>query len=336
MHSSRRRASTAAGTARHRWGRLPGLAALGVLGALVWRLGTGPFIAGLARVDAGSLAAASGVAVVTTLACAWRWTLVARGLGVALPLRSAVAAYYRSQFLNVATPGGVLGDVDRALRHGRDVGDTSRGLRSVVWERFAGQVVLVTVAGSALVLLPSPVRPAARGAGLVAAAATLALGSLVAVLRWGPFPAQRPSRTPAWVRAVGRAGADLRAVALPRRTRSRIVLASVVATAGHVLTFLVATRTAGSGAAPLQVLPLALVVLLAMGLPNVAGWGPREGVAAWAFSAGGLGAQQGVATAVVYGVMVFVGALPGGLLMLVARGQACPERGPWLNGPTRC
>ena len=156
MPSSCRRASTAAANGPPRWGWLPSLAALGILGVLVWRLGTGPFIAGLARVDAGSLAAASGVAVVTTLSCAWRWTLVARGLGVALPLPTAVAAYYRSQFLNVATPGGVLGDVDRALRHGRDVGDTSRGLQSVVWERFAAQVVLVAVAGAALVLLPSP------------------------------------------------------------------------------------------------------------------------------------------------------------------------------------
>jgi hypothetical protein len=104
--TSCRRASTAAGNGPHRKGWLPSLAALGILGVLVWRLGTGPFIAGLARVDAGSLAAASGVAVVTTLSCAWRWTLVARSLGVALPLPTAVAAYYRSQFLNAATPGG--------------------------------------------------------------------------------------------------------------------------------------------------------------------------------------------------------------------------------------
>jgi len=38
-----------------------------------------------------------------------------------------------------------------------------------------------------------------------------------------------------------------------------------------------------------------------MGIPtNIGGWGPREGAAA---SAAGLGADQGVATAVVYGVM---------------------------------
>ena len=65
-------------------------------------------------------------------------------------------------------------------------------------------------------------------------------------------------------------------------------------------------------------LPLALLVMLAMVLPSVAGWGPREGVAAWAFAAAGLGADQGVATAVVYGVMVFVASLPGAAFLVLA------------------
>jgi glycosyltransferase 2 family protein len=46
---------------------------------------------------------------------------------VPLPLGSAIAAYYRSQFLNGALPGGVLGDVHRGVRHG-DAGDLGRGL----------------------------------------------------------------------------------------------------------------------------------------------------------------------------------------------------------------
>ena len=59
-------------------------------------------------------------------------------------------------------------------------------------------------------------------------------------------------------------------------------------------------------------MPLTLLALLAMALPlNIGGWGPREGVAAWAFGAAGLSAAQGVATAVVYGVLVLVASLPG-------------------------
>jgi uncharacterized membrane protein YbhN (UPF0104 family) len=76
-------------------------AAAATLAVLVWRLGTGPFLDGLRAVDGGALAAASGLAVLTTMCCAWRWRIVARGLGVDLPLSTAVAAYYRSLFLNV-------------------------------------------------------------------------------------------------------------------------------------------------------------------------------------------------------------------------------------------
>ena len=57
-----------------------------------------------------------------------------------------------------------------------------------------------------------------------------------------------------------------------------------------------------------------------MGLPaNVGGFGPREGVAAWAFGAAGLTATQGVAIAVVYGALVLVSSLPGAAVLLVRR-----------------
>ena len=112
-----------------------------IVAVIVWRLGTGPFLDGLRAVDGRSLALAAGIGFVTTVCAAWRWHLVARGLGVAVPLRTATAAYYRSQLLNTVIPGGVLGDVDRAVRHGSDVGDVGRGLRAVAWERSAGQFV---------------------------------------------------------------------------------------------------------------------------------------------------------------------------------------------------
>src|SRR5688500_6796352 len=93
------------------WRRVSLAVAAATLAVLVWRLGTGPFLDGLRAVNGWGLAAASGLAVVTTMCCAWRWRVVARGLGVDLPLDTAVAAYYRSLFLNVTLPGGVVGDV---------------------------------------------------------------------------------------------------------------------------------------------------------------------------------------------------------------------------------
>jgi uncharacterized membrane protein YbhN (UPF0104 family) len=294
------------------WARVA--ATVAVLAVLVWRVGTGPFLDGLRTIDGGALAAAAGLAVLTTVCCAWRWRIVARGLGVDLPLSTAVAAYYRSIFLNVALPGGVVGDVHRGISHGRDTSDVGRGLRAVAWERSAGQVVQVVLTVAVLLVAPSPVRSAVPlvALGLVAVAAAIALGARVR-------PAAVRSR---WARLRRAAARDLRAGLLARRAWPAIALASALVVAGHAATFLLAAHTAGVTAPASQMLPLALLVLMAAALPNVGGWGPREGVTAWAFAAAGLGASVGVATAVVYGVMVFVASLPGAAVLVVA----------WLRG----
>jgi hypothetical protein len=278
------------------------VAGAGVLAVLLWRLGSGPFLDGVRLLDGRAVAAALGIGVLTTVCCAWRWRLVAGGLGLQLPLGSAVAACYRSVFLNATLPGGVVGDVHRAVHSGRAAGDVGRGVRAVVWERTAGQLVQLAVAVAVLLALPSPVRSAMPVVALVAVAAVLAAALL---------PRAR------WARAVG---ADARAALLAPSTRLGIAVASAVTVAGHVATFLIAARAAGSVASLTRLLPLALLALLAMSIPaNVAGFGPREGMAAWAFGAAGLTAAQGVSTGVAYGVLVVAGSLPGAGVLLWRR-----------------
>jgi uncharacterized membrane protein YbhN (UPF0104 family) len=317
------------GTTRRRaaWWLAHLAAAAATLAVLVWSLGTGPFLDGLRTVDGGALAAASGLAVLTTVCCAWRWRLVARGLGVDLPLGTAVAGYYRSLFLNVTLPGGVVGDVHRGISHGRDTRDVGRGLRTVAWERSAGQAVQVVLTVAVLLVMPSPVRPAMPfvALALLTAAAGVALAAHVRPAA-GRVGGSRFSRLR---RAAAR---DLRDGLLAGRAWLAIALASALVVAGHAATFLIAARTAGVTAPPSQVLPLALLVMLAAVLPNVGGWGPREGVTAWAFAAAGLGAPRGVATAVVYGVMVFAACLPGAAV-LVAAWVRRTRSAPWLERP---
>ena len=90
------------------------------------------------------------------------------------------------------------------------------------------------------------------------------------------------------------------------------MVASVVAVVGHVLTFFIAAHAAGVHAGPSVLVPLALLALVVMAVPlNIGGFGPREGVAAWAFGAAGLTAGLGVTTAVLYGALVLVASLPG-------------------------
>ena len=301
------------------WARLVGAAV--TFTVLVWRLGTGPFLDGVRTVDGRALAAAAGLAVLTTVCCAWRWKTVARGLGIDLPLPVAVAAYYRSLFLNVTLPGGVVGDVHRGVSHGRDVSDVGRGLRAVAWERAAGQAVQVVLTVLVLLVLPSPVHSFMP---LVAIALVVAVLGVVLAARARPGGGGR-SR---WARLRSAAAGDIRDGLLARRAWLGIALASALVVGGHAVTFLIAARTAGTTAPPSRMLPLALLVMLAMVLPSVAGWGPREGATAWVFGAAGLGAERGVATAVVYGVMVLVASLPGAAFLVVAwfRPSRPPER----------
>jgi uncharacterized membrane protein YbhN (UPF0104 family) len=260
-----------------------------VFAILVWRLGTGPLVDGIRTIDGTALAAASGLAVLTTICCAWRWKIVARALGADLPLSVAIAAYYRSLFLNVTLPGGIVGDVHRGISHGRELGDVGRAVRGVAWERLAGQAVQAVLTVAVLLALPSPVRSPMP---LVAVGVAVVVAGTVGVARMR--------------------------LRLGWRSWVAVVLASALVVCGHAATFVIAARTAGSTAPLSTLLPLALLVMLAMVLPSFAGWGPREGAAAWVFGAAGLGVGQGVATAVVYGVMVFAASLPGAAVLVVS------------------
>ncbi|GAA1477311.1 hypothetical protein GCM10009623_17570 [Nocardioides aestuarii] len=256
------------------------------LAAVVWRVGPRPFVEGLRSIEPTTLLAAGLLTGLATAACAWRWALVSRCVDVGVAFPTALRACYLAQLLNLVVPGGVAGDVHRGWRHGSATGRRLRSLGSVVGERSAGQLVQVVLLASALVLLPSPVPRTT-----VAVVAGLTTVGLVAVVALG----LRPS-----TRAV-----------VDRRVVVGVVAASAAATTAHVATLVLAARGVGVGLPLDRLVPLALLVLVVAALPlNVAGWGPREGMAVWAFAAGGPGAAAGVATATAYGVLVLLVHVP--------------------------
>jgi uncharacterized membrane protein YbhN (UPF0104 family) len=231
-----------------------------------------------------------------------------------VPFGTAYRACYRAQLLNATLPGGILGDVHRGVRHGRDSGAFGRGLSSVVWDRVSGQVVQAGLLMIALPFLPDSLRP-------------WGVGMLVVVVAVGLVGRE-------WLRE------RVRNLGGAAGVWPQVVLLSAVAALGHVVVFVVAARTAGVDLATYELVPLALAVLLASAIPlSFAGWGPREGAAAWVFGAAGLGVAAGVEVAVVYGVLSLVATLPGAFLLRSGRvpGRAPqPTRGgpAWVSGPT--
>ena len=280
-----------------------------VLGFLARQVGAAPFEDGLRAVTWQAVVAAVTLTALTTVCSAWRWRVVARALGVGIGLPGAVCAYYRSLFLNSVLPGGVLGDVHRAVTHGRRAGDVVRGLRAVAWERLWGQVIQAVVTVVVLLTLPSPVRPALpyvlAGVAGVAGCAALAVRG-----------AARRGR-PRLARAARAVFADLRHGLLAPDVWPRLTLASVLVVAGHTATFVIAARVAGCTAPLGELVALLMVVQTAVVIPlSIGGWGLREGAAAWAFAAAGLGAAAGVTVATLYAVLMLAAVAPGAGLLL--------------------
>jgi uncharacterized membrane protein YbhN (UPF0104 family) len=306
-----RSAPAGIGPAVRRFG--PSLLRLAAGVAVLWflgrELGAAPFEDGLRAISWQAVVAAFTLTALTTVCSAWRWRVVARALGADIALPAATGAYYRSLFLNSVLPGGILGDVNRAVTHGRRAGDVAQGVRAVGWERLCGQVVQAVVAAAVLLTLPSPVRPVlpyvlAGIAGVVGCAA-LVVGVASRLGRSRPARAARAIAT------------DLRRDLLVRGVWPQLTLASVLVVAGHTATFVIAARVAGCTAPLGELIALLMVIQIAAGIPlNIGGWGPREGAAAWAFAAAGLGAASGVTVATLYALLMLAAVTPGaGLLM---------------------
>ena len=275
------------------------LMGVGVLIAVVAQVGTGPFLHGVLSIDLRVILAALLLSAVATAAAAWRWYIVAERLGVGVRYPRAVGMYYRSQLLNTVLPGGVVGDVQRALTQGRDAGDIGQGARAVVIERTVGQVVQVALAVIVIACF------GAEFQGYLLATTGVVLTVLVlAALAMSPMSARG--------RLVLRRELDeLSAGVGSGRALVQVVVASIVVVACHVVTFGVAVAAVGASVAPTRLAALALVVLLAGSIPlNLGGWGPREGIAGWTFAVAGVGASAGVAAATLFGILAMIAVTP--------------------------
>jgi hypothetical protein len=115
----------------------------------------------------------------------------------------------------------------------------------------------------------------------------------------------------------------LAVVALVVAAGGRLLMLSALSTAGHLVVFVVAAESVGVSMSPGMLVSVGALVLLGAAVPlNVAGWGPREGVAAWAFAAYGSTAATGLAVSVTFGVLAMVATLPGLLVLAPPFGRS--------------
>jgi uncharacterized membrane protein YbhN (UPF0104 family) len=268
----------------------------------------------LARVSLYVLLPALALTVFQVALSAWRWRYTVERLGLPLAYPVAVREYYLATFLNQVLPGGVLGDVNRAWRHGSGAGERLSAVHGVAIERLSGQLVLGLVVALSVGWLVSSghltFRPWDGGQWLVIVAVVVVLGAWMAVKT-------------AIASYLQRLRHDLYLSLLNRTVLPVQLGSSLLVLASYLGVFLCLAWGAGylDGVESVAVIAgLGSILLFSMVIPlTVAGWGIREGAAAVLWPMVGLPAEQGVALSVGYGALVLVSSLPGVVFLFTSR-----------------
>jgi len=269
-------------------------ASLALLLLLMWWADAQAVAARLQEAELAWLAVTLATLTVLTFVMAKRWQIVTVALDMELPFSRALKEYYIAQLGNMLLPGGVAGDISRAIRTRHD-GDLLRAAQSVAAERVLGQAALFAVTGVAF------------------ACALLVPGGI----EWPAF---------AWLGVAGLCGVAVVAVWLSRgRTAAgrfsrlilglmrdpRVVVNSAVVTALVVFSLYACARATGTAIPLPAVFTLIPLILSAMLIPlSVGGWGWREGAAAALFPLIGASPSAGIAMGIAYGAMMTLAALP--------------------------
>lgn len=257
----------------------------------------------LGQAETGWMIAAVAALTAQTVLSALRWRLTASRLGLQLSFKLALSEYYIAQTANQLLPGGVFGDVGRAVRVSSGAG-LGRAGASVVLERLTGQAGLGAVGLSLLGLtlaVPSGVSWAPWSAGITALFCLVPL-----VLLGGPRLLGYFDRGKRASRLVYRA-------VLAPGLRWRHAVLSVLTAACNVAALAFCAASTGTGDSLLAVAAVAPLVLGAMLIPaSVAGLGLREGAAAalWPLMLGATPAA-GAAAGLAFGAVFITASLAG-------------------------
>ncbi len=266
-----------------------------VLALVLWWADTGAVVGRLRGASPTWLALAGLALTVVTLLMAKRWQIIAHAVEIDIDYARAVAEYYIAQLVNLVLPGGVVGDVARAVRV-RQKGDLTRAAQSVAADRIVGQVVMFTALGFGLIialLVPGGIAwPAVTWIGI---AAGIGMGAVVSVL------SRRDGVTARFLRLILRLLQNLRLLALS------LLIAVLL-----IFSLYACARATGTAIPHTGWFTLIPLVLSAMLVPlSIGGWGWREGAAAALFPLIGASSDAGIAMGIAFGGVMMIAALPG-------------------------
>lgn len=265
---------------------------------------------------AGALVALSA----STAIAAMRWSFILGALGTPRSFRTTYPLSLIGLFFGQALPAAVGGDAVRAWLACRTGISAATAISSVLADRLTGLfAILLIVTGELPFLHTAFPAPALFNGLLGLLAASYAAYAVAMSLDRLPRGLHRFRI----VRGFARVSADLRLVLISPRACVPILLCGVVVQLGNVVAVTLLTadlHLTGAFAAAMLIVPLSNIL---QSIPiSIAGWGVRESFFVSAYGVLGIAAPQAIAVSVVFGLLIIVSSVPGGILWLIQGGGA--------------
>ena len=263
------------------------------------------------------VAAALFLATVVALGTA-RWCLVLISLGVDLPARTTLRLFLIGLFFNQTLPSSIGGDAMRVFYLWRGGTGLQKATNSVLLDRIVGLIILIIVTSAAAPHLVARLDNPIAANGLM----VVLLGGWCAVLALFAFnnPLTHGLRR---FRLIDFA-ATLSRDAVSLFSRPSIAGPTIaISIAIHAATIAIAwslDHALGGTMSYLVYVAVMTPTILLISIPvSIAGWGVREQILIILLGAFGLGATHAVSVSILFGVVLLIGGLPGGILWLIAK-----------------
>ena len=247
-----------------------------------------------------------------------RWWLVLQSLNVELPLGTTLRLLLIGLFFNQTLPSSIGGDATRVFYLWRTGVSVQTATNSVLLDRITGLITLIIVTTAVTPQLVEKLDNPIAASGLI----TVLAGAWFAILMLFVFDNSltrqfQHIRILNFAILLSRDAVSLcrrPAIAIPTLCLSIAVHASMIAIA-----WAVAHALGGNTSFLIYVVAMTPTILLISIPISIAGWGVREQILIILLGALGVGATQAVSVSILYGIVLLVGGLPGGVLWLIRK-----------------
>jgi uncharacterized protein (TIRG00374 family) len=279
---------------------------------------TSAVLASLVAVDPVIMAAAVGLCFSQTLFVGFRWHALGHRTGGFVGRWQAMRITFAAMFANQLMPTSIGGDLVRIGMLRRLGVPAGRGARTVVLDRTAGLLSLLTLMSVTGIVLGEQLSTDWR-VDFIRALPVLAIALIFAALFAGDRFADMVEKRLkfSWFSQLLRDSSQLMRSGV---TTGAILSLSYAVHLASATCIWILARGSGVEIGFVQVLGFLPIVILVQLVPvSIAGWGVREGTVITLFALLGIGSAAALAISILWGVAIAAGALLAGATWVLTR-----------------